>query len=61
MKSFIEKEAQEKAEEILAKVGITDNMEFPHLYCVYYAPINIMPNYPPPGLYRGKGGAFDLF
>ena len=25
------------------------------------APINIMPHYPPPGLYRGKGGAFDLF
>ena len=26
-----------------------------------YAPINNMPHYPPPGLYRGKGGAFDLF
>ena len=26
-----------------------------------YAPINIMPHYPPPGLCRGKGGAFDLF
>ena len=27
----------------------------------FYAPINIMPHYPPPGLYRGIGGAFDLF
>ena len=26
-----------------------------------YAPINIMPHYPPPRLHRGKGGAFDLF
>ena len=25
------------------------------------APINVMPHYPPPGPYRGKGGAFDLF
>ena len=27
----------------------------------HYAPINVMPHYSPPGLYRGKGRAFDLF
>ena len=25
-----------------------------------YAPINIMPHYPPPGQCRGNGGVFDL-
>ena len=26
---------------------------------MYYAPINIMPHYPPSGLHRGRGGEFD--
>ena len=38
-----------------------------HTYSNYFvirianAPINVMPHYPPPGPYRGKGVAFDLF
>ena len=45
----------------LTLTGLVSTMRMDAYVTPTYAPINIMPHYPPPRLCRGKGGPFDLF
>ena len=49
--------AQNSGKEHFSKLNV---IRLSHHLCTYNAPTNIMPHYPPPGLYRGKGGRFDF-